>query len=150
MIVNKIQKLIAHIFCASFLWISLPAKLPAQNITANSKLKALIVDGENNHGVWPKTTMMMKDYLEQTGLFEVDIERTAFTWQGPHYDKSIGLDNIKELLKLYPINSSKKTTAVDEPMPDAKYSPNFKNYDVIISNMGWKASTWPEVTKNNF
>ena len=36
-------------------------------------LKALIIDGQNNHYVWPKTTMMMKDYLEQTGLFEVNI-----------------------------------------------------------------------------
>ena len=62
----------------------------------SSKIKALIVDGQSNHGVWPKTTMMMKDYLEQTGLFEVDIARTAFTWQGPHYDKSIGLEDIKE------------------------------------------------------
>ena len=51
-------------------------------------LKALIIDGENNHGIWPKTTMMMKDYLEETGLFEVDIERTANIWLGPHYDKS--------------------------------------------------------------
>ena len=26
-----------------------------------SKLRALIIDGQNNHYVWPKTTMMMKD-----------------------------------------------------------------------------------------
>ena len=30
---------------------------------SNTKLKALIIDGENNHGVWPKTTMMMKDLI---------------------------------------------------------------------------------------
>ena len=24
------------------------------------KMKALIIDGQNNHGMWPKTTMMMK------------------------------------------------------------------------------------------
>ena len=28
-----------------------------------AKLKALILDGQNNHYVWPKTSMMMKDYL---------------------------------------------------------------------------------------
>lgn len=40
-------------------------------------MKALIVDGQNNHGVWPKTSPMMKKYLEQTKLFSVDIATTA-------------------------------------------------------------------------
>lgn len=44
---------------------------------ADPSLKALIVDGQNNHGVWPKTTQMMKKYLEETGLFTVDIATTA-------------------------------------------------------------------------
>ncbi|PQO33948.1 ThuA domain-containing protein [Blastopirellula marina] len=42
-----------------------------------AKLKALIVDGQNNHGVWPKTTQMMKTYLEETGKFTVDIATTG-------------------------------------------------------------------------
>ena len=44
---------------------------------AADKLKALIVDGQNNHKVWPKSTVMMKQYLEATGLFEVDVARTS-------------------------------------------------------------------------
>lgn len=40
-------------------------------------MKALIVDGQNNHGVWPTTTKMMKKYLEETGLFTVDVATTA-------------------------------------------------------------------------
>lgn len=44
---------------------------------ADAKLKALIVDGQNNHGVWPQTTQMMKKYLEESGLFEVDVATTA-------------------------------------------------------------------------
>jgi type 1 glutamine amidotransferase len=117
---------------------------------AEPKLKALIIDGENNHGIWPKTTMMMKDFLEQTGLFEVDINRTAYTWQGPHFDKSIGLDDIKELLSMYPLYNGQKTTAVDEPKPDPDYCPAFEDYDVVISNFGWQASDWPESTRKNF
>lgn len=46
-------------------------------IAADPQLKALIVDGQNNHGVWPKTTQMMKKYLEDTGLFSVDVATTA-------------------------------------------------------------------------
>ena len=112
-----------------------------------TKLKALIIDGESNHGVWPMTTMMMKDYLEQTGLFIVDIERTAFTWQGPHHNEVEGITDIKELLAKYPI-ANKKTTSVDEPVPDPDYSPDFDSYDVIINNMGWKASTWSTELKS--
>ncbi|PQO39946.1 ThuA domain-containing protein [Bremerella cremea] len=41
------------------------------------KLKALIIDGQNNHGIWPKTTQMMKSYLEETGRFSVDIATTG-------------------------------------------------------------------------
>jgi hypothetical protein len=35
---------------------------------AAEKLKALIVDGQNNHKVWPKSTVMMKQYLFHTTL----------------------------------------------------------------------------------
>ncbi len=46
-------------------------------VGAEEKLSALIVDGQNNHAVWPQTTEMMKKYLEETGLFTVDVARTA-------------------------------------------------------------------------
>ena len=36
--------------------------------TATEPMKALIVDGQNNHKVWPETTQMMKSYLEATRL----------------------------------------------------------------------------------
>lgn len=51
-------------------WLALPAM-------AAEKRAALIVDGQNNHAVWPKTTQMMKRYLEETGLFTVDVATTA-------------------------------------------------------------------------
>jgi len=123
----------------------------AINLSAQTpKLKALIIDGENNHGVWPKTTMMMKEFLEQTGIFEVDIERTAYTWQGPHHDKIEGVEDIKELLTMYPLQNGQKTTPVDKSKPDPNYSPDFSKYDVVVNNFGWLASTWPEETKKNF
>jgi len=40
-------------------------------------LKALIIEGQNNHSAWPTTTKMMKKYLEDTGLFTVDVATTA-------------------------------------------------------------------------
>ncbi len=99
------------------------------------KLKALIIDGQNNHSVWPKGTMMMKSYLEATGLFAVSVERTAFTWQGA------------DLIGKYPLPSGAKTTALPEPKPDPNFKPAFSNYDVVISNFGWRAAPWPEETR---
>jgi len=45
--------------------------------SAAEKLKALIIEGQNNHGNWPQTSQMMKSYLQESGRFEVDIARTA-------------------------------------------------------------------------
>lgn len=49
----------------------------ASGAAAAEKLHALIIEGQNNHGNWPQTSQMMKSYLEQTGLFDVEIVRTA-------------------------------------------------------------------------
>ena len=46
-------------------------------LLAEPGLKALIVDGQNNHKNWPQTTPMMKKYLEDTKLFTVEIATTA-------------------------------------------------------------------------
>lgn len=51
--------------------------VPSVAESTEPPLRALIVDGQNNHGVWPQTTKMMKSYLLQTGLFRVDVMTTA-------------------------------------------------------------------------
>ena len=121
------------------------------SIMSSAPLNALIIDGENNHGIWPKTTMMMKDYLESTGLFKVDINRKAFTWQGPHHNVEVN-DNykIEELLKEYPLDSEQVDNAVPEPKNDPTFSPKFSDYDVVINNLGWKSTSWTEKTKKAF
>jgi type 1 glutamine amidotransferase len=101
------------------------------------KLAALIIDGQNNHDMWPKTTFMMKQYLEQTGLFTVQIARTAFTWQGD------------DLLKKYPLEGV-TTTALPQPKSDPNFKPEFAKYDVVISNFGFGAAPWPEETQRAF
>ncbi|MEM6317222.1 MAG: ThuA domain-containing protein [Bacteroidota bacterium] len=129
------------------------ANSSAMTEESTPKLKALIIDGENNHGIFPLTTMLMSDFLKETGLFTVDYARTAYTWQGPHYDQEaigVKVENASLLIEKYPLPNGQKTTPVKEPKPDPNFSPNFSDYDVVISNMGWKASTWPEATKTNF
>ena len=53
--------------------------------SAAEKLKALIVDGQNNHKNWPETTPMMKRYLEETGLFTVDVVTHAPKGEDPNF-----------------------------------------------------------------
>ena len=114
--------------------------------TQNLKMKALIMDGQSNHGIWPKTTAMMKDYLEETGLFTVDIARTQYLWLGPHsqMDSSQLMENYLQ----YTLDD-KEYFPLSKPKMDSAFSPDFFQYDVVISNFGWLAAELPEQTKRN-
>ncbi len=101
-------------------------------------IKTLIVDGQNNHEQWPKISSMLKDYLEETDLFAVDIVRSTYTWKG------------ELLISEFPIDGLKATTALENPGPDPDFSPDFSKYDVVISNFGWNASNWPKTTQKAF
>ncbi len=106
--------------------------------TEAKKLKVLIVDGQNNHAVWPKSTIMMKQYLEETGLFKVKIDRTYYTWKA---------EREKDFL---PLAKAGKTLNLEEPKADPNFMPKFEKYDVVISNFGHNAADWPESTQKAF
>ncbi len=116
------------------------------------KLKALIIDGQNNHGVWPKTTMMMKSYLEETTLFEVAVYRTKYTYQGPHHGEVDGYnhDSIKRLLENYKLEDYKVHIPSDSIIADPDFHPDFSKYDVVISNFGMDSSDWTTEVKASF
>ena len=105
---------------------------------AEAKIKALIIDGQNNHVVWPKSTIMMRQCLEDTGLFEVKVARTAYTWQASREAQYLPLAGVG------------KTVDLEQPKSDPAFAPSFKDYDVVISNFGNKAAPWPETTRQAF
>lgn len=142
------MRTILFTFCFAVL-ISSCGKQESSTEKSKPVLKALIVDGQNNHYVWPKTTMMMKTYLEQTGLFTVDVARTAYTWQGSYgeRDREAAKRTQMDLLKAYAIPGMKETTMTPEPTTDPNFNPDFSAYDVVISNFGWMAAPWPEATR---
>jgi type 1 glutamine amidotransferase len=105
---------------------------------AAEKLKALIVDGQNNHVVWPKSTIIMRDYLNRTGRFEVDIARTKYTWNG------------KKEAAFLPLAGTGLTEDLPQPKSDPDFKPDFSKYNVVISNFGFKAAPWPEETQRAF
>jgi type 1 glutamine amidotransferase len=121
----KMRNVLFSLMCLFLLTSSIEAK----------KLKALIVDGQNNHEVWPKSTIMMKQYLEETGLFEVDIDRTRYTWKAQREKDFLPLAGVGE------------TQDLENPKSDSAFSPKFDAYDVVISNFGWRAADWPEATQ---
>lgn len=49
--------------------------LPLISVTAATPMKALIIDGQNNHD-WKSSTPHLKKVLEATGLFTVDVATT--------------------------------------------------------------------------
>lgn len=120
---------------ASLLAASLILTLPA---AAAEKLKALIVDGQNNHAVWPKGTVMMKQYLESSGLFEVEVARAHF------------ISNFKRENDWLPLAGVPESERSENPMPDPNFSPDFSKYSVVVSNFGYGAADWPEQTRRNF
>jgi uncharacterized protein len=102
---------------------------------AQDKLKALIIDGQNNHTDWPKTTVMMKRLLEDSGRFTVDVARTKYTWKGG------------ELMKQFPLGDGKEYQDLEQPKSDPDFKPVFAKYDVVVNNFGWNAADWPEETQ---
>ena len=110
--------------------------LVASSVSAQDKLKALIIDGQNNHSAWPKTTHMMKTYLEESGRFTADVQRTKYTWKGG------------DLLKEFPLNDGKTYEDLAKSKSDPDFKPTFSDYDVVISNFGWNAAPWPQETQD--
>jgi type 1 glutamine amidotransferase len=96
---------------------------PAQ---AQSKLKALIVDGQNNHN-WRGTTPVLKDILEKSGRFTVDVATT-------------------------PTKSDKDADADAYNKKMAAFKPDFAKYDVIIGNYNSNEThdDWSPETKKAF
>ena len=81
---------------------------------------------------------MMKQYLEQTGLFEVEVARTRYTWKAEKHEAFLEFAGAGE------------TENLATPKPDPDFAPNFSNYDVVVSNFGWKASLWREDVQEAF
>jgi uncharacterized protein len=122
------------LFCLIFILLSIPS-FSQKN---KKVIKTLIVDGQNNHVQWPKITAMMKQILEETGRFKVEVNRSRYTWEGD------------EFIKQFPIAGLAATEALKKPKADSLFYPNFKQYDLIICNFGWNAAPWPEATQLAF
>ncbi len=57
-------------------------------------IKALIIDGQNNHACWPKTTQMMKRFLEDSKRFTVDVVTHAPKGPDPNFKPAFSVYDV--------------------------------------------------------
>ena len=107
----------ARLILSALLFAVLPAVARGEG-----PMKALIVDGQNNHN-WKETTPILKQQLEETGLFTVDVATT------PEHPRS-----------------SKGQPAAKVDM--SGFQPKFSDYQVVVLN--YTGDPWPESTQKAF
>lgn len=111
-------------------------------------LKAVILDGSNNHYIWPKTTQIMKSYLEETDLFEVTVVRMDSVWYGIKYNQSRE-EPLEYYVAEFPIDDKTRPTSSD-PINTSNFELQFDQYDLIVLNLGAFTPRWPEKTEQAF
>ncbi len=130
------SKLCILLLMSVFVWTNAVAQSKKEN--SSKVIKTLIVDGQNNHVQWPKITYMMKNYLEETGKFTVDVKRTYYTWEGA------------DLIDKYKIDGVPATKALPKSRMDSSFRPDFSKYDLVVCNFGWNAAPWSDETQADF
>ena len=106
--------------------------------TTAEPIPVLIVDGQSGyHGDWPKITLMMKTYLEETGKFKVDVCRSQFLMNGKREQE-------------FPLNDGKEYKDFKESKTDPDFKPEWSKYKLVINNFGFNAAPWPDETKTAF
>jgi hypothetical protein len=129
------------IFVLVLLWLAVtgePSFAESPQMRKAKVIRTLIVDGQNNHDQWPKITFMMKRYLEETGKFSVDVQRSYYTWNGG------------KLVDQYKIPGVRQTVDLPKSKADSSFHPNFSQYDLVICNFGWNAAPWSDETQADF
>lgn len=114
---------------------ALAAAVPGMASGPQEKVRILIIDGQNNHN-YKAMTPFMKDQLEKTGRFAVDVSTTPPA--APKKAREETPDQAAE--------REKKTAALVELW--GHWRPRFKEYKVVVSNYNGEA--WPPEVNGAF
>lgn len=109
---------------------------------AADKLKALIVDGQNNHD-WKSCQPVMKWILEDSGRFTVDVSSSPPSMsRGPQPPKA-GSPQQKAAYDIAKAKWEQEKAAFELEKENLwkQWDPQFKKYDVIVSN--YNGERWP-------
>jgi type 1 glutamine amidotransferase len=103
--------------------------------TAQEKIKILIVDGQNNHN-YKAMTPFMKEQLEKTGLFSVDVSTTPPAAPRPAKNET-------------PEQAAEREKKAGEIKAQWElWRPRFKDYKVVLSN--YNGEPWPAEVNGAF
>jgi uncharacterized protein len=107
-----------------------------------AKLKALIIDGQNNHK-WADTTPLLKAILENSGRFTVNVSTTPpEKGKGPQLPKNATPEQQAaqvEALKAWQTDTAARWAA---------WRPRFADYDVVVLN--YTGDDWPDEVRAAF
>lgn len=101
---------------------------------AQDTLKVLLIDGQSNHAAWPKTSPMIIQILEGSGLFDVTLSRTP-PEDGRKADYSKGQPTVEDM-------------PAELQAEWAKWQPDFSQFDVVVSN--YNGVVWSEPLRTAF
>ena len=123
--------------------------LSQDSLFAAEKLKALILDGQNNHA-WPTTTPVIKWALEKSERFSVDVSTSPES--GPKAPRAPKDPNPEQTAAFEA--AKVKYQGEKKAFEDKKgelwkaWHPKFAAYDVVISN--YNGELWPEDLRTEF
>jgi type 1 glutamine amidotransferase len=123
--------------------------LSANTGLSADKLKALIIDGQNNHQ-WPTTTPVMKWALEKSDRFTVEVSTSPES--GPKAPRA-PKDPTPEQTTAFEAAKAKyqqDKQAFEQKKADLwkTWHPKFAAYDVVISN--YNGELWPDEVRAEF
>lgn len=109
----------------------------------NTKIRVVIIDGQNNHD-WRSTTPVMKKALEETGRFTVDVATSPTPPSAPAKPKDLSDEIAKAKYEEALAKYKRDQQAYQEGMP--KFRPAFEKYDVVLSN--YNGANWSKETND--
>jgi hypothetical protein len=126
------------------------AVMMVRGARADDKIKALIIDGQNNHD-WRATTPILKWILEDSGRFTVDVSTTPGAPPGqPQRPKGVLTPEQQEKYDdaMTKWRADVKTFKETAAAQWAAWRPKFSDYGVVISN--YNGDDWPAEVKAAF
>ena len=125
-------------FLAAFLFTAFAA---LHTSAADPKIKALIIDGQNNHN-WQQTTPILKKILEDAGRFTVDFATSPPALKLPALAKDATAEQKKAHEAQVADLRKKHKAAFDD------FRPKLSDYQVVVSN--YNGESWGKGLSDDF
>jgi uncharacterized protein len=131
----------------TFGWLLLA--VTCSSMQAAEKLKALIVDGQNNHS-WKTTTPVLKWILEDCGRFTVDVSTTPQSAGNPPHMPKDATPQQKAAHATMMAKWKADKAEIEQANVEAwkQWRPKFSNYNVIVMN--YTGERWPDEVRADF